>query len=540
MSEKNIEKIDYYSIIKTQQKSLDKDIIISKLNSKLKQLTTEITRLSKENSDLKIKYSLNYDVQLRLRSAEETIKDLREQNLNLMLAHKNKESELGNNINQILTEKKIEKLKSDKNETLYMQKMLMANQIEMENKIYKEELEQLKQQIKINEGNAKNKINQLEIQNLIKYTSLKKRILNNLNETKYKLSNLNLQFMDNNNRTTNLQNYQLLMELEAQRQENEQLIKENENLNKQLLEIKGDLDIHQKVEFQLAEKIKRFKLKNNSDNISNKLAMFSSSSVDHKNNINNIKNSTTDNMNLIYKKLKKIKALNESEKIKNIMKRNKKGITSYKKMNKTQIDYNFIQTRNLYKEPRDIRDLSELSVNSKILSDRNNKDLNIINLIPDDDFLLKFKNVSNEQKYINLFNYLEKCLENFYADAKSEMKRKYLIKIDMDNLKKLKFNEFSKKEQYILLIILMNHILPLIYVYFNTNSKNDINENNLFKTDLNLNYKILNKIYGNTSNIIRRSFVGRDNKLTVELCMNKFAESVKKNNLSDIFLEKKI
>ena len=540
MSEKNIEKIDYYSIIKTQQKSLDKDIIISKLNSKLKQLTTEITRLSKENSDLKIKYSLNYDVQLRLRSAEETIKDLREQNLNLMLAHKNKESELGNNINQILTEKKIEKLKSDKNETLYMQKMLMANQIEMENKIYKEELEQLKQQIKINEGNAKNKINQLEIQNLIKYTSLKKRILNNLNETKYKLSNLNLQFMDNNNRTTNLQNYQLLMELEAQRQENEQLIKENENLNKQLLEIKGDLDIHQKVEFQLAEKIKRFKLKNNSDNISNKLAMFSSSSVDHKNNINNIKNSTTDNMNLIYKKLKKIKALNESEKIKNIMKRNKKGKTSYKKMNKTQIDYNFIQTRNLYKEPRDIRDLSELSVNSKILSDRNNKDLNIINLIPDDDFLLKFKNVSNEQKYINLFNYLEKCLENFYADAKSEMKRKYLIKIDMDNLKKLKFNEFSKKEQYILLIILMNHILPLIYVYFNTNSKNDINENNLFKTDLNLNYKILNKIYGNTSNIIRRSFVGRDNKLTVELCMNKFAESVKKNNLSDIFLEKKI
>ena len=544
MLEKEIDKIDYYSIVKTQQKSMDKDIIISKLNAKLKQLTTEITRLSKENSDLKIKYSLNYDVQLRLKSAEETIKDLREKNLNLMLTHKNKESELGNNINQILTEKKIEKLKSDKNETLYRQKMLMANQIEMENKIYKEELEQLKQQIKINEGNAKNKINQLEIQNLIKYTSLKKRILNNLNETKSKLSNLNLQFMDNNNRTTNLQNYQLLMELEAQRQENEQLIKENKNLNKQLLEIKGDLDIHQKVEFQLAEKIKRFKSKNNSDNISNKLAMFSSSSVDHKNNLNNnINNSTNDNMNLILKKLKKIKALNENEKIKNIMKRNKNGKTSYNKMNKTQIDYNFIPTRNLYyKEPRDIRDLkdiSELSVNSKILSERNNKDLDI-NLIPDDDFLLKFKNVSNEQKYINLFNYLEKCLENFYADAKSEMKRKYLIKIDMENLKKLKFNEFSKKEQYILLVILMNHILPLIYVYFNTNSKNDINENNLFKTDLNLNYKILNKIYGNTSNIIRRSFIGRDNKLSVELCMNKFGETVKKNNLSDIFLDKKI
>ena len=49
--------------------------------------------------------------------------------------------------------------------------MLMANQIEMENKIYKEELKQLKQQIKINEGNAQNKFKELEIQNLIKYTS---------------------------------------------------------------------------------------------------------------------------------------------------------------------------------------------------------------------------------------------------------------------------------------------------------------------------------------------------------------------------------
>ena len=130
-------------------------------------------------------------------------------------------------------------------------------------------------------------------------------------------------------------------------------------------------------------------------------------------------------------------------------------------------------------------------------------------------------------------------MENFYADAKIEMKKKYRIKIDIENLKKLKFNEFSKKEQYLLLIILMNHILPLIYVYFNINSKTDINENNLFKTDLKLNYKILNKIYGNTSNIIRRSFLGKDNKLTVELCMNKFGETVKKHNLSDILLDKK-
>ena len=63
--------------------------------------------------------------------------------------------------------------------------------------------------------------------------------------------------MDNNNRTSILRNYQLLKELEVQKCENDQLIKQNSELNKQLSEIKGDLDIHQKVEFQLAEKIKQ-------------------------------------------------------------------------------------------------------------------------------------------------------------------------------------------------------------------------------------------------------------------------------------------
>ena len=163
--------------------------------------------------------------------------------------------------------------------------------------------------MELNEGNAKNKINQLEINNLIRYNILKKRILNNLNETKSKLANLNLKFMDNNNRTTNLQNYQLLIELEAQKQENEQLIKENEILNKKLFEIKGELDIHQKVEYDLAEKIKKIKVKNNILDNSNKLSSFSSSSIVHKNKVNNNGN---DNMDIIFQKLKKIKILNEN------------------------------------------------------------------------------------------------------------------------------------------------------------------------------------------------------------------------------------
>ena len=536
MSKKNnYNTTDIFSLVKSQNDITSKDIIISELKQKIKNLSIEINRLYEENSNLKKKYSLNYSVQSQLKSAEETIKNLREENLKLMLTHKNKESELGKNIDKILLEKKREKLLSDKNETLYMQKMFVANQIEMENKIYKDELEKLKKQMEVNEDNAKDKITKLEIQNLVKYNELKSKILNNLNETKTKLANLNLKFMDNTSRAMNLQNYQLIIELEEQKQENEQLMKENKLLHKKLFEIRDDLDIHKKVELELAEKIKKLQSKNTSDNNntntnSNK---FGKTSASFSPNYNN----TNDGTNIIIQKLQKIKTLNENEKNRNLgNKKSSRKNNSYQKMNKTQFGNSFLPNKSYFY--RDFSDLSVASKNSKILSeDRFNNNLNDIELTPDDNLLLKLKNVSNEKKYINLFNFLEKCLDNFYSDIKSQMKKKNIIKIDFESLRKLKFNEYSKKEQYILLILLMNHILPLIYVYFNSNTNSDILENNLFKTDLNLNYTILNKIYGNSTNIIKRSFFTKDNKLSVELCMDKPDEKVKKNSLSNLLLK---
>ena len=543
MSKKiNYSSTDIFTIVKSQNEANSKDIIISELNKKIKKLSEEINRLYLENSNLKKMYSINYSVQTQLKSAEETIQNLREENLKLMLAHKNKESELGKNIDKILLEKKKEKLLSDKYETLYMQKMLVANQIEMENKIYKDELEKMKKQMELNEDNAKDKITKLEIQNLVKYKTLKSKILNNLNETKTKLANLNLKFMDNTSRAMNLQNYQLIIELEEQKQENEQLVKENALLNKKLFEMKDDLDIHKKVELELAEKLKKLQSKNNSDNNntntnintnSNKFAKTSTAFAPKQN------NKINDDTNIIIQKLKKIKTLNENEKNRNLgNKKLSRKHNSYQRMNKTQFGNSFLPNKSYFY--RDISDLSVVSKNSKIFSeDRFNNDLNDIELTPDDNLLFKLKNVSNEKKYINLYNFLEKCLDNFYSDIKSKMKKKNIIKIDFESLRKLKFNEYSTKEQYILLILLMNHIIPLIYVYFNSNSNGDILENNLFKTDLNLNYTILNKIYGNPTNIIKRSFITKDNKLSVELCMNKQEEIFKRNSLFDLLLRNK-
>ena len=542
MSENNVELIDSIIAKKSLIKEKNKDIIISSLNSKLQNLSKEINRLKKENSDLKTKYSYCHNVQVLLKEAEETIKNLNEKNLNLILEHKNKEVEFQNKINEILLKIENDKLNREKQEILSTQKIQNAKQIELENEMYKKEIIKLKKQIETIDCNSKSKINELQVNNLIKFNSLKKKILSNLTETKLKLDNLNFNYLDNNNRINILRNYQLLKELEVQKSENDQLIKQNSELSKQISEIKDDLDIHQKVEIQLAEKIKKHRIKSNLDNNKKLIKSFSTTSIFNKNKGNkNIDNE----MKLIYQKLKRIKNMNESWKSRFTNKKNRNILSSKYHMNKTQIDYMIPQTKNLFLKERDIfnnnknfRDYSDISVNSRLISDDNffNKD---ISLIPDENILNKFKNLSNEKKYINLYNYLEKCLDNFYEDIKNNLKGKNKIKIDFENIKKLKFNEFSLKDQYILLILLMNHILPLIYVYFNSNSNNIINDNNLFKTDLNLNYKILNKIYGNPSNIIKRTFLGKDKKLTVELCMNKLGENIKRKNSYISILDKK-
>ena len=85
MSENNVELIDSIIAKKSLIKEKNKDIIISSLNSKLQNLSKEINRLKKENSDLKTKYSYCHNVQVLLKEAEETIKNLNEKNLNLIL-----------------------------------------------------------------------------------------------------------------------------------------------------------------------------------------------------------------------------------------------------------------------------------------------------------------------------------------------------------------------------------------------------------------------------------------------------------------------
>ena len=510
--------LDYLLEKKNIQKEKEKDAVINKQQKDLISLSKQFIRLSQENTELRMVISLKHDVEIKLKDAEFSLKRLQEQNEKLILESKNIESKLNQKIDKVLIEKQYEKLRMEQNEMIYMQKLAIIRQIEMENEIYKEEVQNLKRQIEILKGVTDRKMKQIEFENTIKYSQLKKKMMENLNETKKKLANLNLKYLDNSNRVSLLQSYQLLMELEIQKSQNEQLIKDNEILQKQLYSLKTEINIHKNVEVNLAEKVK--KEKNKISESKNKEISRISSALLLTNNNKDIK--------IIKAKLKTIKENKIKNRQKNINKSN-----SFIKMNKTQ----------------DIQ--MNLNTNKLISSEENfNKFINYMKTKKNENIKLNHLNETlqskisqYEQKFKGLYNFLEESITNFFNDIKNSIINSKTININMENIQKFDFKEFSKEEQYNILILLMNYLLPLIYANFSSNES----RNNIFTTHLYLIDRKLNKSFNyHLNNKNRKGLVGNNNKLGVELHMNINAKNnlgntinlLKRNNSSKIYLKK--
>ncbi len=510
--------LDYLLENKNIQKEKEKDVIINKQQKDLISLSKQFIRLSQENSELRMVISLKHDIEIKLKEAEFSIKKLKEQNEQLILDSKNIEIKLNQKIDKVLTEKQYEKIKMEQNESLYSQKWAIIHQVEMENEIYKEEVQNLKREIEILKGVTDRKMKQIEIENNIKYSQLKKKMMENLNETKKKLVNLNLKYIDNNNRLSLLQNYQLLMELEIQKSQNEQLIKDNDILQKELYKLKSEINIHKKVELNLADKVKKEKNKNNFQK-SNELTRSTSALI--------ISNKNHD-IKLIKAKLKRIK---ESQ-IKNKA-NNSKNSNSLNKMNKTQDIYINPSKSKLISSEENFDEFIKYMKTKKT----ENIKLNQLNET------LQSKLFQYEQKFKGLYTFLEESISNFFNDIKNKIRNSNIININMENIQKFDFKEFSKEEQYNILILLMNYLLPLIYANFS----NNLNKNNIFTTNLNIIDKRLNKTFNYLNDKNKKELIVDNKKLSVKLYINKNVKNnlentinlLKRNNSSKLFLNQK-
>jgi hypothetical protein len=155
------------------------------------------------------------------------------------------------------------------------QKIELANQILNENEKLKKDLENLQKEKATIIFNNNEVMRQKEVKNQIKFSNLKKKMMDNINQTQSKVTELNIQYMDVSTKLTLLQNHQLLIQLEYQSQQIEELTNKKQTLEKKIFELNKDIEIHKEVELSLAEKNKKLKnenlkLKNNGNNENNK------------------------------------------------------------------------------------------------------------------------------------------------------------------------------------------------------------------------------------------------------------------------------
>ena len=188
-------------------------------------LLFQIMKLKSENSDLKMRINLKESLDKYDKSLTELIHEMREQNNKNIIEKEEEGRNLRKKIDQIELERKMEDLQNKRNNVIYNQKMSVIHDIEHENKIYRDEVQDLKKQNEEIKLNTKIKLERYDVLNQLKFAQFKKKMMNNLKEAKDNVSKLNLEYMDLNGKITILQNYQLISEIEYQREQYEILHK---------------------------------------------------------------------------------------------------------------------------------------------------------------------------------------------------------------------------------------------------------------------------------------------------------------------------
>ena len=131
----------------------------------------------------------------------------------------------------------------------------------------------------------------------------------------------------------------------------------------------------------------------------------------------------------------------------------------------------------------------------------------------------KLKDKSNAYfiRYKGLFNFLEECLNEFFNDK--ELLSMKNMNINYDNIKKFDFSSFTKEEKYGVLILLMNHLMPILTLNFKANCNLG---NTIFTTNLNLidqNFNSTQKFLNDAC--LKNAFLGKNKKILNELRVQK-------------------
>jgi hypothetical protein len=381
----------------------------------------------------------------------------------------------------------------------------MANQLSTENQELIKEVDKLKldQEKIINKHIAENK--QRDIKNQIKFSNLKNKMKEKIDQIQAKETELNVQYMDVSTKLTLLQNHQLLIQLEYQSQQLDEITAKKEALEKKVFELTKDIEIHKEVELSLAEKNKKLKsennkLKNNSTYLNNNTNTNNNSNINNLNSSNSNANNSSENRknkNIIINTSNNINVTEDDKSSEN----NNHPIINTNSFNNisTTVENNNSNTAN--------NNFSNITLNNKINLFNNNTYTRMLNLekkvltlekklmnSKKDYNLIKDKNEylekilkNYEKKYSGLFNFFEECLDQFFNDE--ELINNKEIYVNIDSIRKCDFSNLNKEEKYSTLIILMKYLMPLM------DSSNVLkqNQSNSSANNVNLKFYLANK-----------------------------------------------
>ena len=429
-----------------------------------------ITKLEQEIDKLKKDYIKAYELENTIKTNHKKIEKQEKEIENLhnqMEVQKRKSEE---------EKKQIEQNYQDEIQQLNViiesskQKVEMANQLTTENQELIKEVDHLKTENKniIEKHISENK--QKEVKNGIKFTNLKKKMKEKIDQIQAKETELNVQYMDVSTKLTLLQNHQLLIQLEYQHQQLDEISAKKEELEKKIFELTKDIEIHKEVELNLAEKNKKLKSENE------KLKNMSNNNIStniNSSNFNNSKNSNeippSDKKGNSVVKTRNIKInINSDEEKSSENNHNNVNTYSFNNISTTVDNNNSSQLNNIN------------NINNRFNLFNNNSYTKMINLekkvLNLEKKLMRSKKEYNnikdrneyvekilknyEKKYSGLFNFFEECLEQFFNDE--ELVNNQEIFVNIDSMRKGDFSNLNKEEKYTTLIIIMKYLMPLM------------------------------------------------------------------------------
>ena len=340
---------------------------------------------------------------------------------------------------------------------------------ELDNKKLNIQLGELKKTNDILSKKSEQDIIHKEIQNQIKISRFKEKMIDNINNTRKEVAELDMKYMDISTKLTMLQNHQLLLQLDYQSQKLEENKIKIQMLEKKINDLNKDLEVHKEVEVALAEKIKKLikDRKISEENIANNNKSIGES--------NNIQSSNISSLS--------------------------SNITNNNKMNNN--DYQRII--NLEKE---------LTIKKKEFNELKEKYEDLEN---------KFK--TQNKKYSGLYHFLEDSLNNFFLDENLLNNKE--IYINNESLKKFQFLNLTNQEKCTILIILMKYLMPLVYGEQDMNNNKNTNRNSIINSNFNIN--INNNINNSYSENKINFFTPKANKLII---INKFRRINLKKTIS--------